>query len=540
MTSFMKGTGGIAFSELLKDGAKHFSGIDEATMRNIDACKKLSQITRTSLGPNGMNKLIKNHLEKLFVTNDAATILKEMEVVHPAAKLVALASKMQEQESGDATNLVVVFAGELLLQAENLLTMGLHIADIIAGFEAAQKEVLNHISELCVRQVKSPRDQAEMAAVLQSVIASKQYGLEDIIAPLVAKACIEVLPKDPKHFNVENVRVAKIIGSSLSASHVVNGFVLPRDSEGVIKKVDNAKIAVFNCGIEASSTETKGTVLLKSAEELEQYSLSEEHAVEKMIKEVADMGINVVVTNGTVGEMALHFLERYGIMVIKCPSKFETRRVCKTIGATGMARVGAPTPEEMGTCDHVSVTEIGGTKCCIFRQDAETSKVSTIVLRSSTQNVLDDLERAIDDAINVFKMTCKDPRFVAGAGAAEIELARMCSNLADATPGLEQYSMRKYGEAFEVIPRTLAENAGQDATASIASLYAAHASGNVNGGVNIEETGNILDAVQANVLDHLVAKADALRLASNAAITVLRVDQIIMAKQAGGPKPPGM
>eukprot|EP00295_Goniomonas_pacifica_P018029 CAMPEP_0175848062 /NCGR_PEP_ID=MMETSP0107_2-20121207/23709_1 /TAXON_ID=195067 ORGANISM="Goniomonas pacifica, Strain CCMP1869" /NCGR_SAMPLE_ID=MMETSP0107_2 /ASSEMBLY_ACC=CAM_ASM_000203 /LENGTH=545 /DNA_ID=CAMNT_0017162965 /DNA_START=19 /DNA_END=1656 /DNA_ORIENTATION=- len=537
MTSFMRGTGGIAFSDLLKDGAKHFSGVDEATMRNIEAVKKLSQITRTSLGPNGMNKLIKNHLEKIFVTNDAATILKEMEVVHPAAKLVGLAASMQENEAGDATNLVVVFAGELLAHAESLITKGLHSADIIGGYIIAGHEALRVLDELAVKTVSNVRDTTDVTNALKPVIASHQYGLEDFMSGLVAKACIDVCPSNPKFFNTDNVRVTKIIGSTVTESTVVNGFVLARDSEGVIKHATGCKVAVFTCGIEASSTETKGTVLLKTAEELEQYSLSEEHAVEKMIKEVSDAGVSVVVCNGSISEMALHFLERFNIMVVKCPSKFELRRVMKTCNAVGMARVGTPTEEELGRCDSVSVDEIGGTKCVIFRQDAEDTKVATIVLRSSTQNTLDDLDRSLQDAINVYKGICKDGRLVAGAGGAEIEIASRLQQLADSTPGLEQYAIRKFSEGLEVVPRTLAENAGQDATQAISNLYAAHASGTTAAGIDVEE-GGTLDTVAANILDHLPTKLDAIRLATDAAVTVLRVDQIIMAKQAGGPKPP--
>jgi T-complex protein 1 subunit theta len=541
MTSFMSGTGGVSFSDLLKDGSKHFSGVDEATMRNIEACKKLSEITRTSLGPNGMNKLIKNHLEKLFVTNDAATIIKEMEVAHPAAKLVALAASRQETEQGDATNLVVILAGELLAQAESLLTMGLHTADIIDGYVLASKDTIELMDSLGISSIQDIRNPTEVASFLKPVLAAHQYGLEDCLSTLVAKACTDVCPRDPKFFSVDNVRITKILGSTLQASTVVNGFVFPRDSEGTIKKIEGgAKIAVFNCGIEASGTETKGTVLLKSAKELEEYSLSEEAAIEKMIKEISDSGVNVVVSNGAISEMSQHFLERYGIMVIKCPSKFETRRICKSIGATGLARVGAPTPEEMGNCDHVNVIEIGGSKCCVFRQDGDSSKVASIVLRSSTHNILDDLERAIEDAVNVYKMSCTDPRFVAGAGACEIEIARKMSEKADANSGLAQYSIRKFGESLEVVPRTLAENAGQNATEVIASLYATHAMGNVNDGVDIESTGTRqVDAAAAGIIDHLVCKREAIRLAVNAAVTVLRVDQIIMAKQAGGPKPPG-
>lgn len=543
MTQFLKGSGGVGLSDLLKDGHKHFSGVDEAVLKNIEACKKLSTITRTSIGPNGMNKMVVNHLGKLFVTNDAATIVKEMEVVHPAAKLVALAAHSQEEEIGDNTNLVVVVAGTLLESAEDLLRTGLHTADIIAGYSRASKAALQHLDTLCCHAVPDLGDEKAISLALKGAIGAKQFGLEDFLSELVAKACIQILPKDPKNFNVDNVRVAKIPGMSVHDSFLMKGFVLVRDAEGTIKHVDKAKICVFGTEVDLSATETKGNVLIKSAEELMNYSKSEEEAMEKCVQEIADTGINVVVAQSVVSEMAMHFFERMKIMVIKCPSKFEIARLCKLTGATSLARFGAPLPEEIGTCDRVSVDEMGGQKCSTFIRDSvEATRVATIVLRSSTANHLDDLQRAVDNGVNIYKQLVKDQRMVAGGGACEIRLASHLNDLAGKTPGLEQYAIKKFAETFETIPRTLAENAGHDTTSTVSDLYAAHTEGNVNMGIDVEKEG-IADMKASNVLDHLVSKKEALRLAAEAAITVLRVDTIIMARQAGGPdesRGPGM
>jgi len=417
MTQFLKSSGGVGLTDLLKDGAKHFSGVDEAVLKNIEACKKLSEITRTSIGPNGMNKIVVNHIGKQFVTNDAATIVREMEVVHPAAKLVALAAKTQEEEIGDATNLVVVIAGVLLDSAEGLLRQGLHQADIISGYITATKAVDKHIESLCAWKIEDLRNEAQVTRALRSPIAAKQYGLEDFLAPLVAKACIQILPKDVQNFNVDNVRVAKIPGMTVTESFLMKGFVLTRDSEGTVKHMDNAKLCVFGTEVDLSATEGKGNVLIKNAEELMNYSKSEEEAMAKAVKELADTGVNVVVAQNAISEMAMHFLERHGIMVVKCPSKFEIARLCKLAGATALARFGAPLPEEVGSCDRVSVDEIGGIRCCTFlRESQEHTRVSTVVLRASTSSTLDDLHRAVDNGVNNFKQLVKDPRLVAGGG----------------------------------------------------------------------------------------------------------------------------
>ena len=536
MTQFLKGSGGVGLTDLLKDGSKHFTGVDEAVCKNIEACKQLSDITRTSIGPNGMNKIVVNHLGRQFVTSDAATIVREMEVVHPAAKLVAMAAKAQEEEIGDATNLVVVFAGVLLENAEGLLRQGLPQSDIISGYNTASKAITDEIEKLECKKVEDIRNHEQVTEALKGCIASKQHGLEDFLAPLVAKACIQILPKDAKDFSVDNVRVAKIPGMTVGESFLMKGFVLTRDCEGTIKHVNNAKLVVFGTEVDLSSTETKGNVLIKNADELMNYAKSEEESMEKCVKEISATGVNVVVAQSSISEMAMHFFERSGIMVIKCPSKFEIARLCKLAGATSLARFGAPLPEEIGECDKVSVDEIGGIKCTTFqRESCEKTRVATVVLRASTSSALEDLQRAIENGVNNFKQLCKDPRLVPGAGCTELRLAQSIKDLAEKTPGLEQYAIRKFAETLEIIPQTLAENAGQDTTSTVSDLYAAHASGQTTHGVNIDEPGTI-DVMQACIFDHLVAKKEALSCAGVVAQTVLRVDTIIMSKQAGGPK----
>jgi len=529
----------IGLSDLLKEGTKHLIGINEAVLQNIEAIKELSTIVKTSLGPQGLNKMIENHLNKLFVTNDAATILKELDVFHPAAKLVLLAAQMQEQEIGDGTNLVIAFTGELLQNAEELLKRGIHPSEIITGYNIAQQKALEYLEALATHKVENPRNTDEVVKFLKSAIASKQYGYEDILAPIIAKACIDVTPaKNVTHFNVDNVRVAKILGGGVLDTHVLKGHVLTRDAEGTIKHVTNAKIAVFSAGIDVAKTETKDNIILKNAEELMNYNKSEEKNMEELISKIAAAGTKVVVSGGAVGEMAMHFIERNKMMCVKTPSKFELRRICKAVGATPLVRLGAPTPEELGFADVVTVEEIGSTKVTIFRQEAaDKSGIATILVRASTQNTLDDFERAIDDGVNVYKTLLKDPRFLPGAGAAEMELATKLQSFADSTPGLVQYAIKKYGESFEVIPRILADNAGFKAIDIIASLYASHSKGNSTDGLNVEE-GTLQSAVTMGVYDLLATKASAIRLATSAAVTVLQVDQIIMSKPAGGPKPP--
>ncbi|KAF7888906.1 hypothetical protein BTUL_0290g00090 [Botrytis tulipae] len=529
-------------SNLFKQGYQNYDSEDGAVIRNIDACRTIASTVQTSLGPYGRNKIVINHLQKMILTSDAATILRELDVVHPAAKLIVMASQQQEAEMGDATNLVIVLAGELLKKAEDLLRMGLKTSDIVIGYERAQKFALEELENLVVDKVEDMRSQAELSKAIRTVIASKQNGNEDFLANMVAEAVLAVLPKNPINFNVDNIRVVKIMGGSLEQSRVVKGMVFGREPDGSVKKASRAKVGVFSCPIDISQTETKGTVLLHNAKEMLDFTKGEENQLETAIKELYDSGLRVVVAGSTVGELAMHYLNRFGILVIRILSKFELRRLCRVVGATPLARLGAPMPDEMGSVDIVETLEIGGDRVTVFRQENETTKTATLVLRGATMNHLDDVERAVDDGVNVVKAITRDPRLVPGAGATEIQLVERIQAFGDKTPGLAQYSIRKFGEAFEVIPRTIAESAGLDATETLSRLYTAHHKhDNWNTGVDIEnedDTGT-LDAKQEGILDLMISKSWAIKLATEAARTVLSVDQIIVARQAGGPKPPG-
>lgn len=516
-------------------------------MRNIDACRTISDTVATSLGPYGRNKIVINHLQKMILTSDAATILRELEVVHPAAKLLVMASQQQEAEMGDATNMVIVLAGELLKKAEELLRMGLKTSDIVVGYERAGQEALRALEELDVDRVSDMRDQEQLSKALRTVIAAKQSGHEHVLADLVAEAVLAVLPKNTFNFNVDNVRVVKIMGGSIEQSRVVKGMVFGREPEGTVKHAQKAKVGVFSCPIDIAQTETKGTVLLKNAQEMLDFTKGEESQIDQAVKELHDSGIRVVVAGSTVGELAMHYLNRYGILVIKIMSKFELRRLCRVVGATPLARLGAPMPDEMGSVDIVETIEIGGDRVTVFRQENDVTRTATIVLRGATQNHLEDVERAVDDGVNVVKAITRDARLVPGAGATEMQLVERISAFADKTSGLSQYAIRKYAEAFEVVPRLLAESAGLDATEILASLYTAHSAkssskDNVcSAGVDIENSNGdgVLDARDEGILDLLVTKNWAIKLATESARTVLSVDQIIVARQAGGPKPPG-
>ncbi|KAJ1822687.1 T-complex protein 1 subunit theta [Coemansia sp. RSA 2599] len=555
--------------QLFKEGYKNLQGLEEVIFRNIQATKEMSEITRTSFGPNGRNKMVVNHLEKLFVTNDAATIIRELEVVHPAAKLIVMASQQQEAEAGDGTNYVIIFASELLQRAESLLRMGLHPSEIARGYELALKSALSGLEGLSTERVADWADKNELLKAIKTAIASKQYGQEDMLGGLVAEAVAAAMPvRDPKRFNVDNVRVVKVLGGALSQSRVEHGMVFPRAPETAAQSVRFAKVAVFSCPVDMGQTETKGTVLLHNAKEMLDYTKGEEAQMAKVVLELHEAGVKAVICGSGVGDLALHYFNRCGILALKVPSKFELRRLCRVVGANPLARLGVPTPEEMGYCDEIRTTEIGGDRVTIIRQwtadelaaseyaserpsfadRIQRSPLVTVVLRGATQNALDDAERAVDDGVNVVKALTKDPRLVPGACASEMELARLVQEAADRTAGINQHAMKAFAHALEVFARTMGDNAGVDSTALVAKLIAAHHSSasaqnslagpSIGVDVDCDYEPRLVDACEARILDPLAVKQWGLTYATQAALTVLQVDQIVMAKTAGGPKLP--
>lgn len=319
----------------------------------------------------------------------------------------------------------------------------------------------------------------------------------------------------------------------------MSGMVFKRQVEGDISSQRQAKIALYSCPVDIIQTETKGTVLIKTAEELKNFSRGEESQLEAQIKAIADAGAKVVVAGCKFGDMALHYMNQYNLMAVRLNSKFDLRRLSKAVNGTVLPRLIAPSEEEMGYCDLVAVEELGDTAIVTFRSEAKDGRIATILIRGSTDNYMDDIERVIDDGVNNFKGLTKDGRFLAGAGATEVELSQQVAEYADTLPGLDQYAVRKFATALEVFPKALAENSGVNATEVLHKLHAAHkAEGKKNEGFDIEqELPSTLDVAQAKIYDLFVTKMWAMKYAVGAANTVLKVDQIIMAKRAGGPKP---
>lgn len=514
----------------------------------------LSELLRTSLGPQGMNKMIINHMSKLFVTSDTSTILKEVEVEHAAAKILVMAAQMQEQEVGDGSNFVCMIGGELLNLACDLIYQGLHPQDIITGYNMAAQKAMEISKNFIVHGLDSAEllDVEKMAMGIKSAIATKQYGFEDILAKLVSEASIAVMPKNTYNFAVDNVRVMKVLGGSIQQSYVVRGMVFqqtPISQQPQLCNITDAKIAIFTCPIDATDTETKGSALLSNAEELMEFNQDEEKQIEKYILDIKSSGVNVVITGGTVSDLAAHYLEKHNIACLRVQSRFELRRLCRATGARPLVSLGSIPAEYQGHCSKVYVKEIGLDLFTFFEHNqGNECNVSTIILRAATHNTLNDVERAIDDGVNSVRAIAKERRavFLPGAGAYEVAVAHALQQYARTeVTGIQQYAIEAFAEALLILPRTLAENAGYDAVNVVANLLEAHQKDNnthsLATGIDIEATGHrvqrpFFDVTEKRIFDLYPVKMNAFRLLMDAVTTVLRIDQIVTCKKAGGPQ----
>lgn len=521
---------------MLKEGYRHYAGLEEAILRNIDAAKELSLLTRTSFGPNGMKKMVVNHIDKIFVTSDSTTILKESEINHPAAKLIAMAAKMQKEDWGDSTNYVVTLAGELLTQGELLIKSGLHPSAIIAGFQLGLDAAIKKLEESVERTVKDVKTDPLVVEVMSASLASKLPNNYEFFAQLLTKACRSILQDSGKKFNPDNIRFVKLLGGNVEKSALVEGFVIARAPEGDrADEISKAKIACYNCPFDPQGGETKGTVLITKAEELVKYSATEETLAEKIVKAIAETGVSVVVVGGSISELCLHYLNKYNIFVLKVHSKFELARLAKTVGAQLIPKLGAPIPEEIGHADLVQVKEIGSTKVTVFEVQAVDLRVTTILLRGATNTIMDDIERSLENGVSCFKQILNDNRYVYGAGAVEAHLISTLEEVSSHLTGLEQYSCLQFGQAFEIFIRILLDNAGLNSNEQTSAVISQNAQ-KPSHGINVFR-GAIEPSTQLNVFDNLGSKLNAIRLAAYVVLTILRIDQIIVAKPAGGPKP---
>ncbi|CAK5117299.1 unnamed protein product [Meloidogyne enterolobii] len=455
-----------------------------------------------------------NRLEKIFVANDAASILNKLEVQYPAARIIHLAAYVQEKQMGFYSNTVVIFAASLLEQASQLLSMGLKPLEIASGYEQALAKAEEILPKLVIGKAEDLYNVDLVKTYLLPSITSKQSGNHDFVAGLAADACVKIAPKPVHNFNVVNIGICKILGGDVSSSFIEDGLIFKGGAEGKVKQATNAKVAIFACPFDLTQTETEGTILMNT----------EETSVEQNVKDMAEAGVSVVVAAGKFGDLYIHFLNKYKIMGVRLTSEFDLRRLCSTLGAQAQAVICAPPEDSLGKCNNVSVKEIGDTQTVIFDKQSA-SKVATVIVKGSSQSILDDVELSIDDGVNAFKALTKDKWLLAGAGATEIELSRRIQLFGATQFEPKQHSIKKFATALDVLPKQLAKSCGMKTTEALANLYAAHQNGSTYEGIDVLNS-KLVDAKEAGIYELFNGKLLALKLATNAACSILKIDQV--------------
>ncbi len=524
---------------ILKEGTERTRGKD-AQRNNITAARAVSEAIRSSLGPKGMDKMLVDGFGDTTITNDGATILKEIEVSHPAAKFIIDLAKTQDNEVGDGTTSIVVIAGELLKQAEDLLDMDIHPSTIIEGYKLARFEINKILDTLAVPVTFE--DEEMLTNVAQTSMASKIVsGEKDILASVVVKAVRAITEdKDGKKFvDIDNIQIIKKKGASISDTNLIDGVVLDKDFVHVDmpKKITNAKILLLDKGLELSKTEIDAKINISSPEQVQAFLDNEHDMLKEMADKIIASGANVVLCQKGIDDIIQHYLAKAGISAVRRIKKSDMEKLARATGATISTNL-EDLDKFLGETGLVEEKKIGDDSMIIVRECKNPLAV-TILIRGGTEMITDEVERAMHDALCVVRQAIHDGKVVAGGGSPEIELAFKLGEYAKTQTSKIQLAVDKFSKAMEIIPRTLSENAGLDPIDIVSELRAQHSKGKLTFGVD-PLGGKIADMGVLKVYEPISVKRQAIFSASEAAEMILRIDDIIASKElSGGPAPPG-
>jgi thermosome len=515
---------------ILKEGTSRTTG-REAQKNNIMAAKVIAETIKTTLGPRGMDKMLVSSIGDVTITNDGATILKELDVQHPAAKMLVEVAKTQDNEVGDGTTTVSILAGELLDKAEELIDQNIHPTLIVDGYrKAADKaiEILNKIAiDVKENDYDTLRKIAMTAMVSKGVSAAKEH-----FAKIAVEAVTQVMEKyDGKvKADIDLIKILKKHGKSLYESELVKGIVVDKEvaHPQMPKRVENAKIALINAKLEIEKTEFDAKININSPEQMRLFLDEEEKMLKDMVDKIAETGANVVLCEKGIDDIALHYLAKKGIMAVKNISSGDMEKLAKATGGRVVASIKDLTPEALGEAKLVEEVKIGEDKM-VYVKECKNPRAVTIVIRGGAEHVVNEAERSLHDALCVVRNAIEDGKIVAGGGAPEAEVAQRLKEYASKVGGREQLAIEAFAQALEAIPITLAENAGLDPIDIIVNLRAEHEKGNVWAGVDVF-SGKVDDMLKLNVLEPLRVKQQVIKSATEAASMILRIDDVIAAK----------
>ena len=529
---------------ILPEGTLRQVGRD-AQRSNITAAKAVADAVRTTLGPKGMDKMLVDSIGDIVITNDGVTILEEMEIEHPAAKMMVEIAKTQNEEVGDGTTTAVIIAGELLKKAQDLLDQDIHPTVITHGFKLAREESLKILDQLA-KDVSINDTETLKKIATTSMVGKGVERASPILASIVVDAIKAVAQTVNGKIQIDkdDIKREKKHGASSDETILIKGIVIDKEvvHPAMPKLLKDAKIVLLDVALEVKETETDAEIRITSPDQMQAFIEQEQKMLRNMVDKVAGSGANVLICQKGIDDLVQHYLSKKGIMACRRAKKSDMEALAKATGGRIVSNLDDLSPDDLGYAKTVEEKKIGG-EAMTFIQDCKDPKAVTILVRGSTEHIVDEVDRSIEDAIGSVSSAVEVGKIVPGAGAPEEEVAKRLRNFAEKFSGREQLAILAFADALEVIPRSLAENAGLDPIDTLVELRASHEQGKENFGIEIF-SGKVSDALAAGVIEPLKVKTQAIKSASEAAEMILRIDDIISASKLGkggmGGMPPGM
>ena len=523
---------------ILKEGSTRSRGRD-AQHANIMAARIIAEAIRSSLGPKGMDKMLVDTLGDVTITSDGRTILDEIDVEHPAAKMMVEVAKTQDDEVGDGTTTSVVVAGELLAKAEELLNKNVHPTVVIDGYRKAADKALEVLENIAIKV--DPTDKEFLKKVAMTSMASKIVSENrEQLAEIAVEAVLHVAQKigDEYRVDLDDIMVEKKPGESVTETKLIKGIVLDKEvvHPGMPKRVENAKIALLDTALEVEKTEFDAKINIETPDQMEAFLREEENMLRNMVEKIAATGANVLICQKGIDDMVQHFLSRKGILAVRRAKKSDMEKLAKATGGKVVTNLEDLSEKDLGYAELVEERKIGDDKMT-FIEGCKNPHSVAILIRGGTERLVDEAERSVHDALCVVRDVVQEPKIVAGGGAPEVEVARALREYAETLPGREQLAVQSFAEAVEIVPITLGENAGLDPIDISSDLRARHEKGEKWAGVDVF-TGKVDDMKKLEVYEPLVVKKQIIKSATEAASMILKIDDVIAAGKMKTPSTP--
>ncbi|MFQ5781987.1 MAG: thermosome subunit beta [Nitrosopumilus sp.] len=538
MASIQQGPNGPVL--VLKESALQQKGKD-AQQNNIAAAKLVAELVKSSLGPRGLDKMLVDSLGDVTITNDGATILKEIDVQHPAAKMMVEISKTVDNEVGDGTTSSVVFGGALLAKAEDLLKKDVHSSTIVEGFQTAAEKTLEIYSELS-KKIKSDDRESLLKIAITSMESKLISEDSDTLSKIVVDAILKIVTKKGEDYAVdlENIKVEKKAGGSIQDTQIVKGIVLDKEivHSGMPTKIEKAKIALLNSALEIEKTEMSSEIRITDPTQMQMFLEEENRMLKTMVDKLHDVGVNVLICQKGIDDIAQHYLAKHGIMAVRRVKESDMIKLSKATDGRVISNLDDLSENDLGAADLVHQKKVESDKW-VFVEGCRHPQSVTLLIRGGSQRVIDEVDRSIHDSLMVVKDVIEKPEIVAGGGAPESFAASQLKDWADNFDGREQLAIKKYAEALETISLTIAENAGMDPIDTMANLRAKQNQGRKWTGIDARNT-KIADMLSIGIVEPIAVKEQIIKSATEAACMILRIDDVIAVSGApsGGGMPP--